>query len=578
MRTSLVFPPSLCLPNPLYLALPLLAASLRRAGHHVRVIDLNALAADRLLTRETVEHLLARAWQIVAEQRGTPAMEPAAGLEPLVRSKEACLLAAPACKETLRDPVRNFDPPAFRDAFRTVVEALDFCYAADPVISPHRPSFARDLLHHVQSDPWTPLRDLYEDVLLDAVLADDPDLVGISVAFPEQAAESVRLAIELRQRRPHTKICIGGPLVTLFPEKWLEGGWLLDFADALVVGDGTIAIVELAEALEGRRPIETVHNLVYRSGAHVRWSDPEPYVEPVDELPSPDFDAADLSLYFTPRPIYPIQTSRGCYWGKCTFCSQGWRARFRMMSPEKIRADVLDLAHRYGARYLYVQDSSIPPRAALELARIVREERLPLYWLGGMRFERAFLNENTCRELSAGGCRSLMIGLESANQRLIDLMGKGFDLHDVPRMLQNLRQAGISIELLWFIGFPSESREEALTTMHYLLEHRSLFGLAAFVGDYHLHPDTAVCEHPQDYGVTITGQENDRCLYASDSGMPVEEMLRMRRLLSDTANRTLVCNGAHLPHVVENGLDLSGISLPFTIPPEITLSSQGTPR
>ncbi|MFH2000480.1 MAG: radical SAM protein [Planctomycetota bacterium] len=566
MRVTLIFPPSLCLPNPIYFSLPLLAGALKQAGHEVSLVDLNVLAMDRLLTPEWGARILAEARRAVERQSmaGTPG-----SFQAILDENEPIMLEAPSCKETLRHRVRNFEPAAFRHAFSTVIKALDFCYMLDPVISPHRDGFGRDVIAHQELDPWSPLKDLYDEVLLDEALRSDPALVGITVAFPEQAAEAVRLAAKLRRRNKDLHICFGGPLVSLFPEPWFKEGWLFRYADSVVVGDGETAVVELADALEGNGDMDRVHNRV-RFDPHkgVCWNNRELFFEEMDNLPVPDFDPADLSLYLTPEPLYPLMLSRGCRWGRCAFCSSGWYKRFRCASEEKIYADLKSLTEKYHARYIMLQDSNVPTDRALYLARIIREEQLPVYWYGTVRLDDAFLDANYCRELGDGGCRSFLLGFESANQHVIDLMCKGFQLENVPLMLKNLREAGISAELLWFVGFPTETLPDALRTARFLVDHKKMYGLAALVGEYQLHPDTRVFRRPQDFGVTITQVVNGNGHYTIEKGMNMEEKRRLLQLFAGTGNRTLVCNGAHLPHLVENGIDLSGIEQPMQIPPE----------
>jgi hypothetical protein len=571
MQVTLTFPPSLCLPNPIYYALPVLAGALKQAGHPVAIEDLNVVAADRLLTAAWAKRVLEHARSAVASGIGD------AALATFVATHERALHEGPRCKATLRDPIDNFAPGAFRHAFATVIDALSFYYSRDPVLSPHRPSFGRDVRAHVEADAWTPLRDLYDEVLIDRVLRHEPDLVGITVAFPEQAAESVRLASKLRRRRKSLHICFGGPLISLFPDRWLQDGWLFEYADSVVVGDGESAVVGLAAWLEGRLEREHVPNLVYRGpGGRVVLNDPEPHYEPMDALPVPDFTAAELDLYLTPRPLYTTMVSRGCCWGKCAFCSKGWRKSYRQASTAKLRSDLTALCARHDVRYLYVSDSSVPPSGARRLARVIREEGLPVHWVSAMRFERAFLDPAYCRELAAGGCRSLLIGFETANQRVLDAMHKGVKLPQVPAMLTNLREAGISAELLWFVGFPGETRADVLRTLEFLQEHRDDYGLAAFVGEYTLHPDTPVFDRPRDFGITLTGQENDSVSYVADAGLQMEDKAYLRERLAATENRNLACNGAHLPHLVESGLDLSGIEKPFEIPAEVTTYCRGS--
>jgi hypothetical protein len=61
MRAARLFPPSLCLPNQLYHALPMLAGALERAGHEPQITDLNLLAADRFLEPRRLLEIFGRA-------------------------------------------------------------------------------------------------------------------------------------------------------------------------------------------------------------------------------------------------------------------------------------------------------------------------------------------------------------------------------------------------------------------------------------------------------------------------------------------------------------------------------------
>ncbi|MFH2000928.1 MAG: radical SAM protein [Planctomycetota bacterium] len=569
MRITLVFPSSLCYPNPIYYALPVLAGALVREGHSVRQVDLNVLAADRLLTREGSERILTEAYKILKAQASTMGAAQPSPLESMIRKNEPGLLGAPRCKEDLRNPEAYLDPARFRTAFHTVMEALNFCYLLDPIIPVFSGTFIRDILAHQQADPWTPLRDLHDEFLIDEVLRNDPEMIGITVPFYEQVAQSISLAAKLRRRKKDLHICFGGILLHYYPEKWLENGWIFRFADSIVVGGGETAIVELAEALEGKRGLDEVRNLVYLDGERkIRRNNEEPFLENMDLIPVPDFDSADLSLYLTPEPIYPVMTSRGCYWGQCAFCSSSSYKGFRVASKEKVRTDMLALSRRHGARYVMVQDSGITPRSAMDLARIIKEESLPVNWVSAMRIEKIFLNKAHCRELAEGGCRTLMLGFESSSQRLLDLMNKGYDIRDLPAMLDNLKEAGISSELLWFLGFPTETRAEVLGTARFLVENRKRFGMAVFVGGFALYQDTILFEKRDAFGIDLEVAANGLCRYRTKTGMNEEEKAELARIFGPTSNLILSCNGAHLPHLVENGLDLSGIENPMFIPEE----------
>jgi anaerobic magnesium-protoporphyrin IX monomethyl ester cyclase len=571
MRVTLLFPPSLCLPNQMYYALPLLAGALRSAGHVPTCVDLNLACADRLTEPAMTEELLA-----VAEDMHRLALERnerrwASEVRRHVDNNAAIVRRGPAFKRALRTPASYYDRRSFHESFWGLVEVLAAFYALDPLVSPFRRDFRAAMRDNQQQDHWTVLTHLYGSGLVEQeILAHRPELIGVCLAFPEQAVECVRMLRQIRARAPGIPICVGGPLVTGFAEEWLGDGFLFDYCDYVCVGDGERTIVELCEAMAGKRRLEEVTNLCFRREDGSVHRPAERWLADLDEAPTPDFDSCDLARSFTPEPIYPLMLSRGCYWGKCTFCSIGWRENYRMAGKEKMRRDLETVIAR-GGRYVQLQDSSVPPTAAKHFASILRDQGLPITWVGNMKFERCLTDAQWCRHIGgAGGCRSLLMGFEAADQRLLDLMQKGYRLADLPLMLRNLRDAGVSVEMLWFLGFPTQTRADVLTTARWLVEHRHEFGMSAFVGDYFLHPDTEVFERPADFGVTILGQDNDHMRYQVAEGMQPEEAAILKMLLAGNNNRTLTCNGSHLPLIAQNGLELGEMARPATLPSSVT--------
>jgi radical SAM superfamily enzyme YgiQ (UPF0313 family) len=47
----------------------------------------------------------------------------------------------------------------------------------------------------------------------------------------------------------------------------------------------------------------------------------------MDASPTPDFTGIEFDLYMVPERIAILTTSRGCYYGKCTFCPESFRLR-----------------------------------------------------------------------------------------------------------------------------------------------------------------------------------------------------------------------------------------------------------
>ena len=68
-------------------------------------------------------------------------------------------------------------------------------------------------------------------------------------------------------------------------------------------------------------------------------AEPGVYTEKTTALPLPDFDGLPLDRYFVPERIIPYLATRGCYWGRCTFCDhgQGYFDQYRGMPAQSGR-------------------------------------------------------------------------------------------------------------------------------------------------------------------------------------------------------------------------------------------------
>ena len=61
-----------------------------------------------------------------------------------------------------------------------------------------------------------------------------------------------------------------------------------------------------------------------------------------DQLARPDFDQLPLRKYLMPYPVLPYMASRGCYWGKCTFCTHShiYDSFYRKENEDRVAEDL----------------------------------------------------------------------------------------------------------------------------------------------------------------------------------------------------------------------------------------------
>jgi tRNA A37 methylthiotransferase MiaB len=69
------------------------------------------------------------------------------------------------------------------------------------------------------------------------------------------------------------------------------------------------------------------------------------------------------------------------------------------------------------------------------------------------------------------GCVLMNVGLESASDRILRLMRKGYTVEHAAQMMCNMEEAGMHVHTYVICGFPSETKEESEATLLFLKNH-----------------------------------------------------------------------------------------------------------
>jgi radical SAM superfamily enzyme YgiQ (UPF0313 family) len=124
------------------------------------------------------------------------------------------------------------------------------------------------------------------------------------------------------------------------------------------------------------------------------------------------FDAAET---------LPILVSRGCSYGKCTFCAEPNQAASRVVHESFEWVEEL-AAIRPGAA-IYYQDSIFPKTKAVEERLLPAMKKLGVEW-GAQVYLRA-LSRDWLAKLRDHGCMYVYTGMESASTEVLNGIGKG---------------------------------------------------------------------------------------------------------------------------------------------------------
>ncbi len=552
MKVILIYPPDHRVPHSLYLSLPELAAVLKQAGHEPIIRDLNAETLNLLLDRNLLSgyrDYMKTAIKLFDLKEGKLSPEDAIEkklIESCTIPNDNLVLDGEEAARIFYDRSRFYDPADYRRAMDSLGAVLSFLFDSIASPSPYLPRYLQQmdsLLSTMQDDP---VSQTLRSGLVSSILSAEPDLIGITIPYQENMVEGFRVASMIRALDPSLPIVVGGPQITKYRDNLFADNTLFSYINYAVVYEGSTAIIELAEALEGKRSLSNVRNLYWSERGRVRFNGVGP-PENMDDLPAPCYDNADLDQYLKPEPIFGLSTTRGCCWKRCVFCSEAFRSRFAMRSPKRVFEDMKGLVDRYGARHIFFWDSLLPPRTMRELAEMNSAEGLDVNWFADTKFYDHYSRPEYVKLLYDGGVRCLQFGLESANQRVLDLMRKGTKINKVPGMIRLIHETGIMNQISWFVGFPTETSEEFMETLRFFEKHREFIDMNVFVGSFYFEFGTHLSRHPELFDSEIKDVGGDYHLI-SRSGMSGEEIELHKQRYLPTSDMDLLCHGGYFLH------------------------------
>ena len=298
-------------------------------------------------------------------------------------------------------------------------------------------------------------------------------------------------------------VVVGGSWFVFLQERSYASFLTQRFIDFMVVGPGERALPQLIHALDAGEDVGSIPNLVYQQDGKVIVN-PKAPISDLDSFPDPCFDGHAIEKYASPVPVLPFEASRGCQWGRCAFCSQyKVTPGYHTYSVERVLDRLEKHIEQYGVTHYMFSDDHIVPAAALKIAEGVLERELNVHFYALARLEKGFNDANTLSTLARGGFRILHWGLESASQRMIDRMRKGFRIADAETILEKAARAGLDSNLFVIMGFPGETEEEVEKTLAFLRQHRENYLLFEY-NHYILRANTFVYDQPWLWDVVLS--------------------------------------------------------------------------
>jgi radical SAM superfamily enzyme YgiQ (UPF0313 family) len=294
-------------------------------------------------------------------------------------------------------------------------------------------------------------------VAVDFVRA-ETDMVCLSVNW-DRDAEFVHE--QIRAIPPEKFTVVGGRHATEAPEKWLNE---CPNIDILVRGDGEETIAEIArgEALEGidgisyRRNGEIVHNSNRKYGTISNEIYPDRSLRRVRY--ALDFEGVDSGV-----AIDALAGSRGCPFN-CKFCSfnlnpWGEKRPYSARSPESV---VEELAGMDADLVIFTDDVfTHDTERVMAICDLIIQRGIKKRFVVNSRIEIA-RHMDVVRKMEQAGFVALLLGIESAQDKTLRAMNKGFDTAKIKEYFSKLRHTSMILHGYFILGCVGESEAEML--------------------------------------------------------------------------------------------------------------------
>jgi len=438
MRAALIFPPQWD-PRQPPLAPAILAGAMQRAGADIRVFDLN-VALYRNLLQSTGNGAI-----------GSFLLQKLLDPKNLADAQNYLRISQEAQK--IFDS--EFDPAGRARLF------WDACGGLPSVNSSGGWKLAVE-----QSEKLPFIRHLAGE--LAEIMRWTPEFIGFSIISDTQLPAALALASFIRKRLPDAKITFGGDAVTYRRSLLADQGWLGSIIDSVCLGDGETFVAAVAS---GVNPASSPNSLSWQVAG--RSCGVQQSVHDFSNSSPAEFLALPLNDYLTPHLVMPVETARGCPWGRCAFCIHPVRAASGrpLYRPRPLPAVLEEITKLFAAghRRFFIVDEALPPARLRELADVFAALPEPVFWIGYARLDAGHDREGFARA-RASGCLKLFIGLETGSDRILARFNKGVDQARARRVLLDAAAAGLAVHTFLMTGFPGEDASDRQATLDLLAD------------------------------------------------------------------------------------------------------------
>ncbi|MGB8645447.1 MAG: radical SAM protein [Anaerolineae bacterium] len=328
------------------------------------------------------------------------------------------------------------------------------------------------------------IRDLQPDVVgisIRLVFGDELDLEAPLGTHHTDLRPRVKEIVDIVRQVSPARIVLGGPGFNYYARDWLE---YLDL-DYGIRGEGEEAFPLFLQRLAEGGDIYSIPGGAFRKDGNFYSVSPCP-VQDLDNQALPAYDLLDWKPYAGRKITPAILTKRGCAFS-CTYCpySKLEGKRYRLKSPQRVLAEANSILRFTNSRQVMFCENNFnaPRRHAEAICRALISAKADFQW-GTGDLRPIGVTDSFCRLMEASGCFYANLSIESASEKMLRSMKRGYTVRQVRESLEALSRSQIPFGASLMLGAPGETPETISETLSVLDDYEIPNGVWVTLGVY----------------------------------------------------------------------------------------------
>jgi radical SAM superfamily enzyme YgiQ (UPF0313 family) len=300
------------------------------------------------------------------------------------------------------------------------------------------------------------------------------DFVGLGACGGYyQYRKALKIAATINQLKNRPFFALGGHLASPEPEYFLKE----TKADAIIIGEGEVTMLELLAALQNKTGLQGVNGIAYIENGNFVKTAPRELIQDIDSIPFPAWDLFPMDHYALLRlpniknseRCMPVLSGRGCTF-TCNFCYRMDKG-FRPRSPESIIEEIQILKKDYAISYIAFSDELLMSsvQRTTELCEAFIKAKLNVHWDCCGRLNYA--TSDVLNLMKDAGCVFINYGIESMDEQALRNMKKALTVSQITTGIENTLAAGISPGYNIIFGNIGENAESLRLGVEFLLKY-----------------------------------------------------------------------------------------------------------